>query len=155
LLFGCVEMFPRDIPVPERFTAGQEQWAVPNVGGGVTLAVSALPMSNRVTRRAWMSTRLSYPRGRGGVPARPRPNIMVTTDRLSEARSRGGGSPPRCPRACRFCGLQDLPGATIPHGHVCRRSFTELMNVTASSSVSDTARGPPFWLDWMRQRLLQ
>jgi hypothetical protein len=45
LLFGYVELFPRDIPVPERFTAGEKPWAVPNVGGDVTLAVSALPMS--------------------------------------------------------------------------------------------------------------
>jgi hypothetical protein len=45
LLFGYVELFPRDIPVPERFTAGERPWAVPNFGGDVTLAASALPMS--------------------------------------------------------------------------------------------------------------
>lgn len=45
LLFGYVELFPRDIPVPERFTAGERNWAVPNFGGDVTLAGSALPMS--------------------------------------------------------------------------------------------------------------
>ena len=37
LLFGYVELFPRDIPVPERFTAGEKPWAVPNFGGDVTL----------------------------------------------------------------------------------------------------------------------
>ena len=45
LLFGYVELFPRDIPIPERFTAGETPWAVPNIGDGVTLAASALPMS--------------------------------------------------------------------------------------------------------------
>ena len=45
LLFGYVELFPRDIPVPERFTAGEKPWSVPNFGGDVTLAASALPMS--------------------------------------------------------------------------------------------------------------
>jgi hypothetical protein len=53
-----------------------------------------------VTEARRMSTRLSYPRGRARVQARPHPNIKVTTNRLCEARSRGGGSPPRCPRAC-------------------------------------------------------
>ena len=45
LLFGYVELFPRDIPVPESFSAGEKPWSVPNCGGDVTLAVSALPMS--------------------------------------------------------------------------------------------------------------
>ena len=45
LLFGYVELFPRDIPVPERFTAGERNWPVPNFGGDGTLAGSALPMS--------------------------------------------------------------------------------------------------------------
>ena len=45
LLFGHVELFPRDIPVPGHFTAGERPWAVPNIGGDVTLAASALPMS--------------------------------------------------------------------------------------------------------------
>ncbi len=45
LLFGYVELFPRDIPVPERFSAGDKPWAVPNLGGDVTLGVSALQMS--------------------------------------------------------------------------------------------------------------
>ena len=38
LLFGYVELFPRDIPIPERFRAGERPWAVPNFGGDVTLA---------------------------------------------------------------------------------------------------------------------
>ncbi len=45
LLFGYVELFPRDIPVPESFSAGEKSWRVPNSGGGVTLAVSAVQMS--------------------------------------------------------------------------------------------------------------
>ncbi|WP_027582034.1 VPA1262 family N-terminal domain-containing protein [Bradyrhizobium sp. Ai1a-2] len=45
LLFGYVELFPRDIPVPKRFAAGQKPWTVPNIGGDVTLAASALPMA--------------------------------------------------------------------------------------------------------------
>ena len=45
LLFGYVELFPRDIPVPESFSAGKKPWRVPNSGGGVTLAVSAVQMS--------------------------------------------------------------------------------------------------------------
>ena len=45
LLFGYVELFPRDIPVPESFSAGEKPWRVPNSGSGVTLAVSAVQMS--------------------------------------------------------------------------------------------------------------
>ena len=45
LLFGYVELFPRDTPVPEGFNAGDRPWTVPNFGGDVTLGVSALPMS--------------------------------------------------------------------------------------------------------------
>ena len=37
LLLGYVELFPRDIPIPERFTSGEKPWTVPNVGGDVTL----------------------------------------------------------------------------------------------------------------------
>ncbi len=43
LLWGYIELFPRDIPIPERFWAGN--WTVPNAGGNVTLAASATPMS--------------------------------------------------------------------------------------------------------------
>ena len=32
LLFGYVELFPRDIPVPESFSAGEKPWSVPNSG---------------------------------------------------------------------------------------------------------------------------
>jgi hypothetical protein len=45
LLFGYVELFPRDIAVPEAFNAGEKPWAVPDFGGDSTLGVSALPMS--------------------------------------------------------------------------------------------------------------
>jgi len=64
LLFGYVELFPRDIPVPERFTAGEKPWAVPNVGGDVTLAASALPMST-VDALAWYE---AAARGRVTIP---------------------------------------------------------------------------------------
>src|SRR5215471_6237608 len=39
-----------------------------------------------------------YPAGTTLSATRPHPNIKVTTNSLCEARSRGGGSPPRCPR---------------------------------------------------------
>lgn len=45
LLFGYVELYPRDIPVPSAFNAGEKPWSVPNFGGDVTLTASALPMS--------------------------------------------------------------------------------------------------------------
>lgn len=45
LLFGYVEFYPRDIPVPAAFNAGEKPWPVPNSGGDLTLTASALPMS--------------------------------------------------------------------------------------------------------------
>ena len=44
LIFGYVELFPRDIPPPESFWAGDRPWTVPGFGGDVTLAASALAM---------------------------------------------------------------------------------------------------------------
>lgn len=44
LIFGYVELFPRDIPLPESFTVGGRPWPVPGVGVGITLAASALAM---------------------------------------------------------------------------------------------------------------
>jgi hypothetical protein len=44
LLFGYVELYPRDIPVPAGFNAGDKPWPVPSFGGDVTLTASALPM---------------------------------------------------------------------------------------------------------------
>jgi hypothetical protein len=44
LIFGYVELFPRDLPLPESFTAGDRPWAVPGSGGDVTLAASAVAM---------------------------------------------------------------------------------------------------------------
>lgn len=64
LLFGYVELFPHDIPVPERFAAGEKPWAVPNFGGGVTLAASALPMST-ADALAWYE---AAARGRVTIP---------------------------------------------------------------------------------------
>lgn len=67
LLFGYVELFPRDIPVPESFSAGEKPWTVPNFGGDVTLAVSALPMSV-VEALAWYE---EAARGRVMIPTAP------------------------------------------------------------------------------------
>ncbi len=64
LLFGYVELFPRDIPVPERFTAGERPWAVRDAGGDVTLAASALPMST-ADALAWYE---AAARGRVTIP---------------------------------------------------------------------------------------
>jgi hypothetical protein len=64
LLFGYVELFPRDIPVPESFSAGEKPWAVPNLGGDVTLAVSALQTSV-VEALAWYE---EAARGRVTIP---------------------------------------------------------------------------------------
>jgi hypothetical protein len=44
LIFGYVELFPRDMPYPESFTASDRPWTVPDSGGEVTLALSALAM---------------------------------------------------------------------------------------------------------------
>lgn len=44
LMFGLVELFPRDISPPRSFTAGKKPWSVPDFGGGVTLAASASAM---------------------------------------------------------------------------------------------------------------
>jgi hypothetical protein len=44
LIFGYVELFPRDIPPPESFRARDRPWAVPGFGGGITLVASALAM---------------------------------------------------------------------------------------------------------------
>ncbi|MGA7383355.1 MAG: hypothetical protein WBW81_01250 [Methylocella sp.] len=44
LLFGYVELFPRDIPLPESFMAADRPWPVPSFGGDVTLPASALAM---------------------------------------------------------------------------------------------------------------
>ncbi len=41
LLFGYVELFPHDIPVPRPFCSGQRPWHVPGYGGDITLAASA------------------------------------------------------------------------------------------------------------------
>ena len=64
LLFGYVELFPRDIPVPENFSAGKKPWTVPNLDGDVTLAVSALQMSV-VGALAWYE---EAARGRVTIP---------------------------------------------------------------------------------------
>ena len=45
LIFGYVELFPYDIPLPKCFMAGDKPWAVPGFGGAITIASSALAMS--------------------------------------------------------------------------------------------------------------
>lgn len=64
LLFGYVELFPHDIPVPESFRVGEKPWAVPNSDGDVTLAVSAQQMSV-VEALAWYE---EAARGRVTIP---------------------------------------------------------------------------------------
>jgi hypothetical protein len=44
LIFGYVELFPRDIPVPESFSAADKEWAVPGFRD-TTLVASAQAMS--------------------------------------------------------------------------------------------------------------
>jgi len=72
LLFGYVELFPRDIPVPESFNVGEKPWAVPNSVGDVTLAVSARQMSV-VEALAWYE---EAARGRVTIPL-PEPVELV------------------------------------------------------------------------------
>lgn len=73
LLFGYVELYPRDIPVPAAFNAGEKPWPVPNLGGGVTLTASALPMS--VTEAlAWYE---EAARGRVTIPLREPVDLMA------------------------------------------------------------------------------
>lgn len=43
LLFGYVELFPRDLPVPKRFNVGDKPWTCPGLSG-VTFGVSAISM---------------------------------------------------------------------------------------------------------------
>ena len=43
LLFGYVELFPQDLPVPESFNAGVKPWSCPGLSG-VTFGVSAISM---------------------------------------------------------------------------------------------------------------
>ncbi|MEY2343191.1 VPA1262 family N-terminal domain-containing protein [Acidithiobacillus sp. IBUN Pt1247-S3] len=45
LLFGYVELFPHDIPVPESFRAGEKPWRVPNSRDSMTLSFSSVRMS--------------------------------------------------------------------------------------------------------------
>lgn len=51
LIFGFVELFPRDIPLPDSFTAGGKPWPVPGSSGRVTLAASAraMPVADALT----------------------------------------------------------------------------------------------------------
>ena len=100
LLFGYVELFPRDIPVPENFNAEERPWAVPNSGGDVTLAVSALQMSV-VEALAWYE---EAARGRVTIPLLPAP-VELAAPSLGVEPSLG-----------RFFVGEDVPFAAQWHG---------------------------------------
>jgi hypothetical protein len=100
LLFGYVELFPRDIPVPERFTAGEKPWAVPNAGGDVTLALSALPMST-ADALAWY-----------GEAAHGRVTIPLTAPPVEVAAPAFGVEP----ALGRFCVGDTVPFSALWHG---------------------------------------
>jgi hypothetical protein len=100
LLFGYVELFPRDIPVPERFAAREKPWAVPNVGGGVTLAASALPMST-ADALAWYE-----------AAARGRVTIPLTASPVEIAAPPFGVEP----ALGRFCAGDTIPFSAQWHG---------------------------------------
>ena len=100
LLFGYVELFPRDIPVPESFSAGERPWAVPNSGGDVTLAVSALQMSV-VEALAWYE---EVARGRLTIPGTTPPVELVAPSLGVE------------PSLGRFSVGEDVPFAAQWHG---------------------------------------
>ncbi len=100
LLFGYVELFPRDIPVLERFTAGERPWAVPNLGGDVTLAASALPMST-ADALAWYE-----------AAARGRVTIPLTASPVDVAAPAFGVEP----ALGRFCVGETIPFSAQWHG---------------------------------------
>ena len=100
LLFGYVELFPRDIPVPESFRAGEKPWTVPNLGRGVTLAVSAVQMSV-VGALAWYE---EAARGRVTIPGTTPPIELVAPPLGFE------------PSLGRFSVGEDVPFAAQWHG---------------------------------------
>ena len=73
LIFGYVELFPRDIPLPESFSAADRPWAVPGFRRGITLVVSAraMPVADAL---AWYG---EAARGRVTIPG-TRPPIDLT-----------------------------------------------------------------------------
>ena len=84
LLFGYVELFPCDIPVPVGFNAGDRPWTVPNFGGDVTLGISALPMSV-ADALAW------YERAATGQVTIPRTSpVALNAPRLGAEPALGG-----------------------------------------------------------------
>lgn len=100
LIFGYVELFPRDIPVPDSFRAGDRPWTVPGFGGDVTLAASALAMPV-ADALAWYE---EAARGRITIPSNGAP-IGLTAPRV-------GGEP----ALGRFCVGEDVPFAPPWHG---------------------------------------
>lgn len=44
LLFGYVELYPKDLPIPVAFNVGDKPWPIPHYNGNVSLAASVLPM---------------------------------------------------------------------------------------------------------------
>jgi hypothetical protein len=73
LIFGYVELFPRDIPLPESFTAGDKPWTVPGSSGEVTLAASAgaMPVADAL---AWYE---NAARGRVTIPRNGNPIELI------------------------------------------------------------------------------
>ena len=99
LLFGYVELFPHDIPPPEDFKAGEKPWTVPNFGGDVTLAASALRMA--VTDAlVWYEAAV---RGRVTIPLREPVELVAPPFGVE-------------PTLGRFCTGDPIPFAAQWHG---------------------------------------
>jgi hypothetical protein len=114
LLFGYVELFPRDIPLPMSFAPAQRPWTVPGSGGDITLASSARRMSV-ADALAWYE---DASRGRVTIPP--------DTSRSDKGLNSGEGkttsvdlaSPPfgTEPTFGRFCVGENVPFAAQWHG---------------------------------------
>jgi hypothetical protein len=99
LLFGYVELFPRDLPLPQSFRAADRPWRVPNFGGDVTLAASAMSMSVEDALR-WYEEAAA---GRVKIPGTATP-VDLSAPPFGVEPSWG-----------RFCVGEDVPFA--PHWH--------------------------------------
>ena len=100
LIFGYVEFFPRDLPLPESFTAGDKPWAVPGSGGNVTLAASA-SKTGVADALAWYE---EAARGRVSIPRNGPPIALAAPPFGVE------------PALGRFCAGGDVPFASQWHG---------------------------------------
>jgi hypothetical protein len=97
LIFGYVELFPRDIPLPGCFSARGRPWAVPSFGGGITLVASAaaMPVADAL---AW------YEEAAFGRVNIPRTSIDLATPPFGVEPALG-----------RFCVGEDVPFAPPWH----------------------------------------